>query len=164
MVDTPVYDGHGLAAGFEASGPAIVELATTTIVVPEGFELLVDRRGSFVLAAGERGRKLADDLGVSRNTVIAAYDALLAEGYLDSVRGSGTRVAALPRSLGLKRASDRPSRLPPLSERGKRMASPYREAVSMKCYLAGHAIYRDAPARAGFAADMRAFARGAVQP
>jgi N-methylhydantoinase A len=62
MVDTPVYDGHGLSAGFEVSGPAIVELATTTIVVPEGFDLLVDRRGSFVLAAGERGRKLADDL------------------------------------------------------------------------------------------------------
>jgi N-methylhydantoinase A len=62
MVDTPVYDGHGLSAGFEAAGPAIVELATTTIVVPEGFDLLVDRRGSFVLVAGERGRKLADDL------------------------------------------------------------------------------------------------------
>lgn len=50
------------------------------------------------------------------------------------------------------------------AERGKRMASPYREAVTMRCYLAGHAIYRDAPARAQFAADMRAFARGAVQP
>lgn len=50
------------------------------------------------------------------------------------------------------------------AERGKRMASPYREAVSMRCYLAGHAIYRDAPARALFAADMRAFARRAVQP
>ncbi|HVW46105.1 MAG TPA: hydantoinase/oxoprolinase family protein [Solirubrobacterales bacterium] len=62
MVDTPVYDGHGLGAGFEVSGPAIVELATTTIVVPDGFDLLVDRRGSFVLAAGERGRKLARDL------------------------------------------------------------------------------------------------------
>jgi carboxypeptidase C (cathepsin A) len=50
------------------------------------------------------------------------------------------------------------------AERGKRMASPYREAVSMRCYLAGHAIYRDAPARAQFAADMRRFARDAVQP
>lgn len=50
------------------------------------------------------------------------------------------------------------------AERGKRMASPYREAVSMHCYLAGHAIYRDAPARAQFAADMRAFARDAVKP
>jgi N-methylhydantoinase A len=62
MVDTPVFDGHGLSAGSEASGPAIVELATTTIVVLEGFDLLVDRRGSFVLAAGARGRKLADEL------------------------------------------------------------------------------------------------------
>ena len=41
-------------------------------------------------------RTLADDLGVSRNTVIAAYDALLAEGYLESRIGSGTWVATLP--------------------------------------------------------------------
>ena len=25
MVDTPVYDGHGLRPGFEVTGPAIVE-------------------------------------------------------------------------------------------------------------------------------------------
>jgi carboxypeptidase C (cathepsin A) len=50
------------------------------------------------------------------------------------------------------------------AERGRRMASPYREAVGMHCYLAGHAIYRDAPARAQFAADMRAFARDVVRP
>ncbi len=67
-------------------------------------------------------RKLADDLGVSRNTVIAAYDALLAEGYLESVRGSGTRVAALPPSLFKARGRERLSRLPALSARGKRMA------------------------------------------
>ena len=41
-------------------------------------------------------RELASELGVSRNTVVAAYDALLAEGYSISVAGSGTRVAALP--------------------------------------------------------------------
>jgi hypothetical protein len=50
------------------------------------------------------------------------------------------------------------------AERGLRIASPYREAVTMRCYPAGHAIYRDAPARAQFAADMRAFMRAAVQP
>ena len=50
------------------------------------------------------------------------------------------------------------------AERGRQIASPYREAVTMRCYLAGHAIYRDAPARARFAADMRAFMRAAVQP
>jgi N-methylhydantoinase A len=62
MVDTPVYDGHGLQPGFEASGPAIVELATTTIVLLEGFDLVVDRRGAFLLCAGERGRALAAQL------------------------------------------------------------------------------------------------------
>jgi len=38
-------------------------------------------------------RWLADDLAVSRNTVIAAYDQLLAEGYAVSRVGSGTFVA-----------------------------------------------------------------------
>jgi N-methylhydantoinase A len=54
---TPVYDGLALGAGAMLSGPAIVELANTTIVVLDGFELLVDRFGSFVLYAGERGRE-----------------------------------------------------------------------------------------------------------
>jgi N-methylhydantoinase A len=62
MVDTPVYDGHGLQPGFEVSGPAIVELATTTIVVLEGFDLIVDRRGAFLLCAGEQGRAVAERL------------------------------------------------------------------------------------------------------
>jgi GntR family transcriptional regulator/MocR family aminotransferase len=38
-------------------------------------------------------RTLATELGVSRNTVLAAYDQLLAEGYLDGRVGSGTVVA-----------------------------------------------------------------------
>ncbi len=64
-------------------------------------------------------RELAGDLGVSRNTVIAAYDALQAEGYLDAVAGSGTRVAALPMSPARARGAERPApALPPLSERG----------------------------------------------
>jgi N-methylhydantoinase A len=62
LVDTPVYDGHGLAAGASLAGPAIVELANTTIVVLDGFELLVDRFGSFVLYAGERGRERSSAL------------------------------------------------------------------------------------------------------
>src|SRR5689334_21339897 len=49
-------------------------------------------------------RELANDLNVSRNTVIAAYDALLAEGYLDSIAGSGTRVAELPAPPARRRA------------------------------------------------------------
>ena len=48
------------------------------------------------LAAGTRlpaTRTLADQLGVSRNTVYIAYQQLLAEGYIDSKVGHGTSVA-----------------------------------------------------------------------
>ncbi|MEU8085784.1 PLP-dependent aminotransferase family protein [Micromonospora sp. NPDC049101] len=38
-------------------------------------------------------RQLAADLEVSRSVVVEAYDRLIAEGYLEAVRGSGTRVA-----------------------------------------------------------------------
>ena len=52
------------------------------------------------LAPGERlpaTRTLARELGVSRNTVLLAYDHLLAEGYAVGQAGSGTYVAtALP--------------------------------------------------------------------
>lgn len=41
-------------------------------------------------------RQLALQLQVSRNTVIAAYDQLLAEGFLVARRGSATQVAPLP--------------------------------------------------------------------
>jgi GntR family transcriptional regulator/MocR family aminotransferase len=74
-------------------------------------------------------RELAHDLGISRNTVIAAYDALLAEGYLESVAGSGTRVALLP-----PRPAPAPvgagSRLPPLSGRGELMATQPRDQTT----------------------------------
>ncbi len=40
-------------------------------------------------------RSLACDLGISRSTVVAAYEQLIAEGYLHSEHGSATRVAAL---------------------------------------------------------------------
>ncbi|MCF4139236.1 PLP-dependent aminotransferase family protein [Streptomyces sp. Tue 6430] len=51
------------------------------------------------LAPGTRlpaTRRLATEVGISRNTVKAAYDQLVAEGYLTARQGSGTRVAALP--------------------------------------------------------------------
>ncbi|MGW0916188.1 MocR-like pyridoxine biosynthesis transcription factor PdxR [Streptomyces sp. NPDC002784] len=51
------------------------------------------------LAPGTRlpaTRKLADELGVSRNTVKGAYDQLVAEGYFTARQGSGTQVASLP--------------------------------------------------------------------
>jgi len=51
------------------------------------------------LGAGERlpsTRRLAELLGVSRGTVVDVYEQLLAEGYVESAVGSGTRVAAMP--------------------------------------------------------------------
>ncbi len=51
------------------------------------------------LAAGDRlpgSRRLARDLGISRNVVVGAYEQLEAEGYLTSRDRSGTFVAALP--------------------------------------------------------------------
>ena len=49
-------------------------------------------------------RDLATSLGVSRLTVSNAYDELEALGYIYSVRGSGTFVAAVPNTIwGYKR-------------------------------------------------------------
>lgn len=48
------------------------------------------------LAPGERlpsTRRMAEHLRVSRGTVVEVYEQLVAEGYLDSLVGSGTRVA-----------------------------------------------------------------------
>ena len=43
-------------------------------------------------------RALASELGWARATVVGAYEQLAAEGYLRTVRGSGTTVAALSRA------------------------------------------------------------------
>lgn len=62
-----------------------------------------DRR----LGAGERlpsTRRLAELLGVSRGTVVEVYEQLLAEGYVESAVGSGTRVAAMPSGRPVRQA------------------------------------------------------------
>src|SRR5437868_3923325 len=55
------------------------------------------------LAPGTRlqsTREMAEELNVSRNTVVNAYEQLLAEGYLEGQVGSGTYVSrALPEAL-----------------------------------------------------------------
>ncbi len=53
-------------------------------------------------------RELAAELGVSRNTVMNAFEQLLAEGYLEGRTGSGTFVSkALPEDLLSARAESR---------------------------------------------------------
>lgn len=62
------------------------------------------------LGSGERlpsTRRLAELLGVARGTVVDAYEQLLAEGYVESSVGSGTRVAAVPASDGAHRRASR---------------------------------------------------------
>ncbi len=89
---------------------------------------ILDRR----LAAGSRlpsSRLLAEELNVSRNTVVAAFDQLLAEGYVATALGSGTYVADIGRDRATRLeatgrvAADRQSRviIPALSSRGRRM-------------------------------------------
>lgn len=50
-------------------------------------------------AALPSSRALATDLGLSRSTVVAAYDQLVSEGYLTARHGSATRVASLRASV-----------------------------------------------------------------
>jgi len=47
-------------------------------------------------------RAFAEELGVSRATALAAYDQLIAEGYLEGRHGSGTRIAAQLPDVTLK--------------------------------------------------------------
>jgi GntR family transcriptional regulator/MocR family aminotransferase len=80
--------------------------------------------GSF--AGGSRlpaTRALAEELGVARQTVVLAYERLVAEGYVRARTGSGTYVAT-----DLPDAAPEPAGLPQtaaeaLSARGTRLAS-----------------------------------------
>jgi len=84
-------------------------------------------------------RALAQRLGVSRNTMLAAYDLLLGEGYLLARPGAGTYVAdtlpasrrrpaprralAAGRDASCPRASPAPTSLPPCSRRPRATTS-----------------------------------------
>ncbi|MDE0062860.1 MAG: PLP-dependent aminotransferase family protein [Gammaproteobacteria bacterium] len=80
------------------------------------------------LSAGARllsSRALSDELGVSRNTVLFAYEQLAAEGYVETRAGAGTFVvqslaAGTPEATTLRRDPD--SVEPPLSSAALRIA------------------------------------------
>src|SRR5215475_4017649 len=66
-------------------------------------------------------RALANDLGISRNTVIDAYEQLIVEGYFETISGVGTFVSA---SLAQTTPKIRTNgvKVPPRSTMRKRMA------------------------------------------
>jgi N-methylhydantoinase A len=49
FIEVQVYDGDRLAADNAISGPAIIEEATTTVVIPESYDCLVNSNKNYVL-------------------------------------------------------------------------------------------------------------------
>ncbi len=97
----------------------------------ELYELIKREILEGALSGGSRlppSRILGQELGVSRNTVLNAYDQLLAEGYVTATVGRGTFVAQVPlRSVTNSIAPSPPSRgqstppSPKLSARGSQL-------------------------------------------
>lgn len=63
MVDVGVYDGGRMGPGARLVGPAVVELGTTSIVVPDQYDLLVDDAGSFVTFVRDHEAQVRATLG-----------------------------------------------------------------------------------------------------
>src|SRR5687767_6348094 len=61
-------------------------------------------------------RTLAQSLGISRNTALAAYGLLLSEGYLEARRGAGTYVSRARTALRARTTSSRQGKPPELNE------------------------------------------------
>jgi len=81
-------------------------------------------------AALPASRRLAEDVGLSRNTVEAVYDQLESEGFIERRHGSGSFVSGdLPERELAPAPAPRERRPPPpasgLSQRGLLMAHPY---------------------------------------
>jgi N-methylhydantoinase A len=53
-VDATVYDGVAIPVGERLAGPALIELAGTTVVVPPDYRARRDRRGNFILTHVDR--------------------------------------------------------------------------------------------------------------
>ena len=74
-------------------------------------------------------RGLAEDLKVARATVVEAYEQLLSEGYVETRKGSGTRVAAeLPETLLNVKAPPAP-RTKTSAEHRREPARPFRSGL-----------------------------------
>jgi GntR family transcriptional regulator/MocR family aminotransferase len=87
-------------------------------------------------------RRLAADLGISRNTVAAAYEQLMAEGYLTTRVGAGTFVAVdFPRAVSPAGGSAGKRPVPGLPPAGSRQPpGPLRTSYPLAPF---HTGYRD---------------------
>ena len=110
------------------------------------------------LSRGRRvpaSRALADELSISRNTVVSAYDQLLAEGYLETRPGSGSYVTSeLPDAMtpAAPRPHAAPRRASPgLSARGRRLSD---IRVTLSVDAAPWAFRMGAPALDQFPVDL----------
>ncbi len=106
--------------------PSLLSLRPGRPLAEQIYEGLARAIADGKLAAGERlpaSRRLADDLGVSRNTVLSAYQQLQAEGYLQTAGAGGTRVAGDLPVLGTaatrRRDTAARARAPRLSRAGR---------------------------------------------
>src|SRR5215213_3140490 len=88
-----------MTVDFSGVVPGLALLVDRSADVPLGQQVQAALRAAIRagrLRSGERlpsTRQLADQLGLSRGSVVSAYEQLLAEGYVVSGVGSGTRVA-----------------------------------------------------------------------
>ncbi|HVW43646.1 MAG TPA: PLP-dependent aminotransferase family protein [Amycolatopsis sp.] len=135
---------------------SITATATSAVIVLDrdsGLPLYRQIEDSFssailagVLKAGTRlpsTRALAESLGVSRNTIMLAFDELFSQGFLDARKGTGTFVAE-----GVPAPSPAPSTIerrakpgPSISERGSRIGglglTRVREYAPARAFRAG---------------------------
>lgn len=77
--------------------PILLDRDSTEPIYVQLYKALADAIVAGRLDAGARlpaTRRLAAEHGISRNTVVLAYEQLTAEGYVTGRQGSGTRVAA----------------------------------------------------------------------
>jgi len=81
-------------------------------------------------------RTLSRELGVSRNTVLNAYDQLLAEGYLKTSEGSATMVARLSSAAKRPVGSPGASEILPISKRGLEIRRSLTESMTFPEELA----------------------------
>lgn len=123
--------------------PLLLDRTRSTTLTAQLVEQLRDAIAQHRIPPGARlpsSRELADQLAVSRNTVVRAYDTLMAEGYVDARPASGVFAAvhlpgtalreALPRTSIALPAGAPAMPPPPIPVRAQRLVSENRTRVT----------------------------------